>query len=322
MREELAPEAANPALGDRVLPRTSGRRSGGFGTHGLHESHHLWTDDGVLIEYEMLRCAFLPERLASLLGHPRGREIRRDVEVHDASSSLPDHEQHVEHSQGGRTSRIFMQPSEDRRGEGRARLGIQQRCTVPLLVRDDDPVRLDPRTGVFATDGTTLQFNAHDTETRTVCYPWHPWYGHTIAIRAARAKRDQAICHCQLEHDVRLKSLEIPQWMLDPAICTAMRRRETPVVSSEALLNLKALLVHTTVCGDSAVVQNQSHSMSTKGETDATDPRSTIEGSTRHISPTSTRARLANATASSKRTDRETAGAAVSRASTGAVRSR
>ena len=207
-----------------------------------------------------------------------------------------------------------MQPSEDRRGEGRARLGIQQRCTVPLLVRDDDPVRLDPRTGVFATDGTTLQFNAHNTETRTVCYPWHPWYGHTVAIRAARAKRDQAICHCQLEHDVRLKSLEIPQWMLDPAICTAMRRRETPVVSSEALLNLKALLVHTTVCGDSAVVQNQSHSMSTKGETDATHPRATTEVSTRPISPTPTRGRLANVAGTRKAASRETSGATASRA--------
>ena len=53
-------------------------------------------------------------------------------------------------------SRIFMQPSEDRNGEGRERLGIQQRCRVPLLVRDDRPARLDPRTGVFAMDGSNL----------------------------------------------------------------------------------------------------------------------------------------------------------------------
>ena len=51
-------------------------------------------------------------------------------------------------------SRIFMQPSEDRHGEVRGRPGILQRCRVPLLVWDDRPARLDPRTGVFATDGS------------------------------------------------------------------------------------------------------------------------------------------------------------------------
>ena len=51
-------------------------------------------------------------------------------------------------------SRIFMQPSEDRHGEGRGQLGIQQRCRVPLLVRNDRPARRCSRTGVFATDGS------------------------------------------------------------------------------------------------------------------------------------------------------------------------
>ena len=51
-------------------------------------------------------------------------------------------------------SRIFMQPSEDRHGGGRERLGIQQHCRVPLLVRNDRLASLDPRTGVFATDGS------------------------------------------------------------------------------------------------------------------------------------------------------------------------
>ena len=51
-------------------------------------------------------------------------------------------------------SRIFMQPSEDRHGEGRGRLGIQQRCRIPLLVLDDRPAHRCSRTGVFATDGS------------------------------------------------------------------------------------------------------------------------------------------------------------------------
>ena len=45
-----------------------------------------------------------------------------------------------------------MRPLEDRHGEVLGRLGIQQRCGVPLFVRDDRPARRYPRTGVFATD--------------------------------------------------------------------------------------------------------------------------------------------------------------------------
>ena len=51
-------------------------------------------------------------------------------------------------------SRIFMQPLEDRHDEGRVRLGVQQRCRVPLLARDGRPARRCSRTGVFATDGS------------------------------------------------------------------------------------------------------------------------------------------------------------------------
>ena len=51
-------------------------------------------------------------------------------------------------------SRIFMQPSEDRHGEGRGRPGIQQRCRDPLLVRNDHPAHRYSGTGVFATDGS------------------------------------------------------------------------------------------------------------------------------------------------------------------------
>jgi hypothetical protein len=47
-----------------------------------------------------------------------------------------------------------MQPSEDRRGEGRGRLGVPQRRRVPLLVSDVHAARRHSRTGVFVTDGS------------------------------------------------------------------------------------------------------------------------------------------------------------------------
>ena len=51
-------------------------------------------------------------------------------------------------------SRILMQPSEDRHGEGPGRLGTQQHYRGPLLVRDDRPAHRYSRIGVFATDGS------------------------------------------------------------------------------------------------------------------------------------------------------------------------
>ncbi len=172
---------------------------------------------------------------------------------------------------------------------------------------------------MFATDGTTQQSNAHNTATRTICYPWHPWYGYAVTIRKALAKRKRAVFHCQLEPNEYLKALEIPQWMFDPVVCAAMRRQETPVVSGEALLHLKTLLADAAVSRAGAVVQTQSHCMSTKGETDATHRRATTAGSTRSISPPPTRARLANAAGTRKAASRGTSGATASRAPTATV---
>jgi hypothetical protein len=165
----------------------------------------------------------------------------------------------------------------------------------------------------------TRQFNAHNTETRTVCYPWHPWYGYTVTVRASVIRRDRAIFRCQLEPDAFVKSLEIPQWMFDPVLCAAMCQQEMPVVNGEALLHLKARLAHATVSVGSAVVQHQSHCMSSKGETDATHPRSTTERPIRPISSAANRARLAHVAGTGKAARRETSGANVSRTSTAAL---
>ncbi len=170
-----------------------------------------------------------------------------------------------------------------------------------------------------AGDCTTRQFNAHNTETRTVCYPWHPWYGHTVTVRASVVRRDRAIYRCQLEPDAFVKSLEIPQWMFDPVLCAAMCQQEMPVVNGEALLHLKVLLAQAAVSVGSAVVQHQSHCTSTRGETDATQPRSTSDRSIRPISSAPNSARLAHVAGPGKAASCKTSGANVSRTSTAAL---
>ena len=166
---------------------------------------------------------------------------------------------------------------------------------------------------------TTEQFNAHNTETRTVCYPWHPWYGHTVTVCASVVRRDRAIYRCQLEPDAFVKSLEIPQWMFDPVLCAAMCQQEMPAVNGEALLHLKALLAQAAVSVGSAVVQHQSHCTSTRGETDARQPHSTSERSIRSISSAPNSARLAHVARTGKAASRKTSGTAVSRTSTAAL---
>ena len=184
-----------------------------------------------------------------------------------------------------------MQPSEDRHGEGRGRLGIQQHCRVPLLVRHDRPAHRYSRTGVFAMDGTTQQLNAHNTESRSVCYPWHPWHDQVVVIHQARMKRILAQFRCQLESDERGRTLEIPQWMFDPVICSAMRLQVKPRVRIDALLELKALFADAAVYSDSAVLQAQPHCLTPPGEANATHPAT--EHSTRAVSSTPARTPLA-----------------------------
>jgi len=162
---------------------------------------------------------------------------------------------------------------------------------------------------------TTWQFNAHITETRAVCYPWHPWYGRAVVIRTALVKRDRSLFHCQLEPDDRVKSLEIPQWMFEPTLCGRMRLQETPVVSSDALLWLKSLLTQVADSSATAVVQAQHSFTPAEGDADAMCPCSTANLSIRPLSFHPAGARLAGAANRGQTPGDEPPGTTTSRAS-------
>ncbi len=170
-------------------------------------------------------------------------------------------------------------------------LGIVLRFQVPEI----EPIAIldypSPETDVCASDDTTRQNNAHSTETRSVCYPWHPWYNHAVVIRQAMVKGNLAIFRGQLEPGERTKSLEIPQWMFDPVICSAIHLQVTPCVGIDALLDLKALFADATVYTDSAVLQAEPLCLTPRGEANAT--HSATEHSTRAVSSTPTRTAVA-----------------------------
>jgi hypothetical protein len=73
-------------------------------------------------------------------------------------------------------------------------------------------------------------------ESRTLCYPWHPWYGKSILTRRAGGARFESAYHCKLPEsppDVML--VELPKWMFDSAECSTMRLAECPRVDVLAL---------------------------------------------------------------------------------------
>lgn len=100
--------------------------------------------------------------------------------------------------------------------------------------------RLGP-VGVMLSSCTSQQQNAHITESRTVLYPWHPWYGKSVSVLGAMVKGERgALFRCALHDGSR--PLEIPQWMFDTAICSQTSLVTRPSVDVVSLRELGMLL--------------------------------------------------------------------------------
>ena len=91
---------------------------------------------------------------------------------------------------------------------------------------------------------TTRQSNTHSTESRVVLYPWHPWYGRTVWVYDVRVKTQGTVVDCSLEQTCEAPARQVPQWMFDLSVCHQMHLRHSPLVSCQALVELKELLAH------------------------------------------------------------------------------
>jgi hypothetical protein len=148
----------------------------------------------------------------------------------------------------------------------------------PQPTPDQDPV-FHSAPAERGHDYTSRQTKTHITETREVCYPWHPCYGQTVLIRKLFVRCGDAVCRCGIWRQGSRRSMEIPQWMLDRAICCTMRLNQKPAVSYPTLLELKELLQRAAVTGDPAVIQPQHHSSMLKGDADEMVTRSSSHAS-------------------------------------------
>jgi hypothetical protein len=91
---------------------------------------------------------------------------------------------------------------------------------------------------------TSQQRNTHSTETLEVRYRWHPWFGRTVWVHRTRALEDQEFVRCGLTPDLDAHANEIPMWMFDAGVCGHMHASDEPVVSLDALRELKSLLTN------------------------------------------------------------------------------
>jgi hypothetical protein len=147
--------------------------------------------------------------------------------------------------------------------------------------------------------GTNRQHNTHSTESREVCYPWHPWYGRAVWVYETLVKSGQPVFRCGTEenHDARYL---VPQWMFDSAVCCRMHKATVPVVGCEALRDLKALLQFPPDRG--VVLQAQHRSSLSQGGADANAPEPIESCSVATVSSTPSQSVLAG-TASRNPTD-------------------
>ncbi len=163
-----------------------------------------------------------------------------------------------------------------------SRLEITVRCLYP-----DDYVQHD----------TTQQHKTHISKYQKVYYPWHLWYGRSVLVRGSLTRRDRVVFRCTIEDDAFKKSLEVPHWMFDRAVCCGMRLVDTPVLEVCELRSLKALLGHASVTTSDDLRQDQ-HCLSTpKGDVDAKTAKSSPDSSAGPISSTSNRTPVVNTTA-------------------------
>jgi hypothetical protein len=151
---------------------------------------------------------------------------------------------------------------------------------------------------------TSRQRNTHNTESREVRYPWHPWFGRSVTVYETLSKSGHPVCRCGFDDQRNDRSLEVPAWMFEPAACDHLRLTATPIVDCRALIELKAVL-QTALRAD--VLQAADQSLTAPGGADATGQTPMPSLATDAVSPPADSPALSEAAAGHSGTDDSTA---------------
>jgi hypothetical protein len=153
-----------------------------------------------------------------------------------------------------------------------------------------------------------------------VLYRWHPWHGRSVFIVTSLNKAEQAVFRCALEPGDFVATLEVPQWMFDPAICYRISMASNPNVSVEALRELVRLFVTITRAEPSTVIEAEHLPMLDPGGACAVSKSAAIEGSAGVVPPEDEASTVERLLGRGSRPDGAIAGAAVATTSTTSTR--
>src|SRR5206468_2549050 len=91
--EALAADAADEALGERVLPGAARRGEDFLDAHALHPRPERRPVRAVPISDQVMRSRLPGERFGDLLRGPLRRRVLGDVEVHDPAPSMSENDE-------------------------------------------------------------------------------------------------------------------------------------------------------------------------------------------------------------------------------------
>ena len=149
--------------------------------------------------------------------------------------------------------------------------------------------------GSTATDFANPRQKTHEItfDPREVTYPWHRWFGLTIATRKAGGPHSERAYLCKLpESPPHTMLVEVPKWMFDAAECAQMRLEAFPYVDCETLRSLERTLMEQRASLRSTVIQPLPTGHAGSGDTDGSDPRSKMEKAVGAVRRTTRRSAL------------------------------
>ena len=76
------------------------------------------------------------------------------------------------------------------------------------------------------------------TESREICYPWHPWCGQSVWIHRTVVKSGRILYRCSLDQNREARLFEVLQWMFESGACCRVHSAEKPAVDRAAKLPL------------------------------------------------------------------------------------
>ena len=109
--QALSPYGSNNSLDIRILPRRAGRRDNFLNIQALDPSSNLLTVNGIPITQQIAWSGIEWKCFYQLLGRPPCGGMRCNIEVHDVTAVMAEHDKHIENAKCGGRDREEINPS-------------------------------------------------------------------------------------------------------------------------------------------------------------------------------------------------------------------